>query len=189
MVKQPVGAGIVGKKAGIMSRPGVGPVSYTHLDVYKRQRIDPTAIQSNMATATASYKNAVKNKERYERLVEAGAISQKPYEDVALNVENARANLTSIQQQMKYTVVNSPMSGIIGEVKVEQGSFATVGMQLGTVVDISSLKMILKVPEEDVIKLKKGQPVSIQTDVYPDHTFKGNITLISVCLLYTSRCV
>ena len=143
-------------------------------------RIDPTAIQSNMATATASYKNAVKNKERYERLVEAGAISQKQYEDVALNVENARANLTSIQQQMKYTVVNSPMSGIIGEVKVEQGSFATVGMQLGTVVDISSLKMILKVPEEDVIKLKKGQPVSIQTDVYPDHTFKGNITLISV---------
>lgn len=143
-------------------------------------RIDPTAIQSNLATATASYNNAVKNKERYERLVEAGAISQKQYEDVALNVENTRASLTGIQQQMKYTVVNSPMSGIIGEVKVEQGSFATVGMQLGTVVDISSLKMILKVPEEDVIKLKRGQPVSIQTDVYPDHTFKGTITLISV---------
>jgi membrane fusion protein, multidrug efflux system len=143
-------------------------------------RIDPTAIQSNLATATASYNNAVKNKERYERLVEAGAISQKQYEDVALNVENARANLTSIQQQMKYTVVHSPMSGIIGEVKVEQGSFATMGMQLGTVVDISSLKMVLKVPEEDVIKLKKGQPVSIQTDVYPDHTFQGKVTLISV---------
>ena len=143
-------------------------------------RIDPTAIQSNMATATASYNNAVKNRERYERLVEAGAISQKQYEDVALNVENARANLTGIQQQMKYTVVNSPMSGIIGEVKVEQGSFATMGMQIGTVVDISSLKMVVKVPEEDVIKLKKGQPVSILTDVYPDHTFKGNITLVSV---------
>ncbi len=143
-------------------------------------RLDPTTIQSNLATATASYNNAVKNKERYERLVQAGAISQKQYEDVALNVENARANLTSIQQQMKYTVVNSPMSGIIGEVKVEQGSFATMGMQLGTVVDISSLKMVLKVPEEDVIKLKKGQPVSILTDVYPDHTFNGTITLISV---------
>jgi len=143
-------------------------------------RIDPTAIQSNMATATASYNNAVKNKERYERLVQAGAISQKQYEDVALNVENARANLTSIEQQMKYTVVHSPMSGVVGEVKVEQGSFATMGMQLGNVVDISSLKMVLKVPEEDVIKLKKGQPVSIQTDVYPDHTFNGTITLISV---------
>jgi membrane fusion protein, multidrug efflux system len=143
-------------------------------------RLDPTAIQSNLATATASYNNAVKNKERYERLVQAGAISQKQYEDVALNVENAKASLTGIQQQMKYTVVNSPMSGVIGEVKVEQGSFATMGMQLGTVVDISSLKMVVKVPEEDVIKLRKGQPVSIQTDVYPDHTFNGRVTLISV---------
>ncbi|MCJ8163450.1 efflux RND transporter periplasmic adaptor subunit [Pontibacter sp. E15-1] len=143
-------------------------------------RIDPTAIQSNLATARASYNNAVKNKERYERLVQAGAISQKQYEDVALNVENARANLTGIEQQMKYAVVYAPMSGIVGEVKVEQGSFATTGMQLGNVIDISKLKMVLKVPEEDVIKVKEGQPVKIITEVYPNHTFTGNITLISV---------
>lgn len=143
-------------------------------------RLDPTTIQSNLATAKASYNNAVKNSERYERLVKAGAISQKQYEDVALNVENVRADVAAIQQQMKYTIIRSPMSGIIGEVKVEQGSFATLGMQIGTVVDISRLKMVLKVPEEDVIKLKQGQSVTIKTDVYPDHLFKGNITLISV---------
>lgn len=143
-------------------------------------RIDPTTLKSNLMTAQAAYNNAVKNKERYERLVNAGAISQKQYEDIALNVNNERANVSAIQQQMKYTVVNSPMSGIVGEVKVEQGSFATLGMQLGNVVDVSRLKMVLKVPEEDVIKLRKGQPVTIQTDVYPDHNFTGNITLISV---------
>lgn len=143
-------------------------------------RIDPTAIRSNLASAEASFNNAVKNKERYERLVEAGAISQKLYEDVALSVDNAQANVTSIKQQMKYTVVNSPMSGIVGEVKVEQGSFATMGMQLGSVVDVSKLKMVLKVPEEDVIKVRRGQPVTIETDVYPGQTFKGNITLIGV---------
>lgn len=143
-------------------------------------RIDPTTIQSNLSTAQASYNNAVKNKERYERLVTAGAISQKQYEDIALNVENERANVSAIQQQMKYTVVHAPMSGIVSEVKVEQGSFATMGMQIGNVVDISKLKMVLKIPEEDVIKLKKGQPVKIQTDVYPDHIFNGTITLISV---------
>ena len=143
-------------------------------------RIDPTTLQSNLTTAKASYNNAVKNKERYERLVTAGAISQKQYEDIALNVNNERANMSAIQQQMKYTVVRSPMSGIVGEVKVEQGSFATLGMQLGNVVDVSKLKMVLKVPEEDVIKLRKGQPVKIMTDVYPEHEFSGNISLISV---------
>ncbi len=88
--------------------------------------------------------------------------------------------MAAIQQQMKYTVVRSPMSGIVGEVKVERGSFATLGMQLGNVVDVSKLKMVLKVPEEEVIKLRKGQPVKIVTDVYPDHEFSGNVSLISV---------
>jgi membrane fusion protein, multidrug efflux system len=143
-------------------------------------RIDPTSIQSNLATAQASYNNAVKNKERYQRLAEAGAISQKAYEDVALSVENARANVKSIEQQMKYTIIHSPMSGIVSTVKVERGSFATPGMQLGSVVDVSRLKMVVKVDEQSVVKLKEGQPVSIKTEVYPDQVFNGTISLISV---------
>lgn len=142
--------------------------------------IDPTSIQSSLATAKATYNNAVKNKERYQRLAEAGAISQKQYEDVALNVENAKTNVQSIQQQMKYTIIRSPMSGVVSKVKVERGSFASPGMELGSVVDISRLKMVVKVDEQNVIKLKKGQPVSIKTEVYPDQVFKGTISLISV---------
>lgn len=143
-------------------------------------RIDPTSLLSNLATAQATYNNAVKNMDRYQRLVAAGAISQKQYEDVSLNVESARANVNSIKQQMKYTIVRSPMSGIVGNVKVERGSFATLGMQLGNIVDVSKLKMVLKVSESDVIKLKTGLPVAIKTEVYPDQVFNGNITLISV---------
>ncbi|MBS1644831.1 MAG: efflux RND transporter periplasmic adaptor subunit [Bacteroidetes bacterium] len=142
--------------------------------------IDPTSVKSNLASAQATYNNAVKNKERYQRLAEAGALSQKQYEDVALNVENALTNMRNIQQQMKYTIIRSPMSGVVSEVKVEQGSFATPGMELGSVVDISSLKMVFQVAEQDVVKLKKGQPVVVTTDVYPGHEFNGNISLISV---------
>lgn len=143
-------------------------------------RIDPTSIQSSLASAKATYNNSVKNKERYQRLAEAGAISQKQYEDVALNVENARTNVQNIQQQMKYTIIRSPMSGVVSKVKVERGSFATPGMELGSVVDISRLKMVVKVDEQNVIKLKKGQPVAIKTEVYPDQIFNGSISLISV---------
>ncbi len=143
-------------------------------------RIDPTAIQSSLATANAALKKAIKDKERYERLVAAGAISQKQYEDIALTVDNENAHLAGIEQQMKYTIIRSPMSGTVGEVNVEKGSFATVGMNIGSVIDVSKLKMVVNVSEADVVKLKKGQPVQIKTEVYPDHIFKGNITLISV---------
>ncbi len=143
-------------------------------------RIDPTAIQSNLATANAALQKAIKDKERYQRLVTAGAISQKQYEDVALTVDNERASLAGVQQQMKYTIIRSPMSGTVSEVSVEKGSFTTVGMKIGSVIDVSKLKMVIKVSESDVVRIKKGQPVEIKTDVYPDHVFKGNITLIGV---------
>lgn len=143
-------------------------------------RIDPTSLQSSLAAAQATYNNALKNKERYQRLAEAGAISQKQYEDIALNVERARTDVRNIQQQMKYTIIRSPMSGFVSEVKVERGSFASPGMQLGSVVDISKLKMVVRVDAQDVIKLKKGQSVSIKTEVYPEHEFVGTISLISV---------
>ncbi|MEI9910583.1 MAG: efflux RND transporter periplasmic adaptor subunit [Bacteroidota bacterium] len=143
-------------------------------------RIDPTAIQSNLSTAHASLNKAIKDKERYERLAAAGAISQKQYEDIALTVDNARANLTGIQQQMKYTIIRSPLSGTVSEVKVERGSFATVGSKIGTVVDVSKLKMVIQLPEADVIKIKEGQAVQIRTEIYPDHVFNGNISLIGV---------
>ncbi len=143
-------------------------------------RIDPTSLQSSLASAQATYNNAIKNKERYERLADAGAISLKQYEDVALNVEKAHTDMKNIQQQMKYTIIHSPMSGFVSKVKVEQGSFASPGMELGSVVDISTLKMVVKVDEQDVIKLKKGQAVSIKTEVYPNHEFSGTISLISV---------
>lgn len=143
-------------------------------------KIDDTNIQSQLAMTTASMEKAKKDVERYERLVKAGAISQQQYEEVKLGYQNAQSNVTSIEQQLKYTTAHSPMSGVIKELKVEQGSFATPGATIATIVDINQLKMVVKVGEQDIIKVKRGQKVEITTDVYPDETFKGKVKLISV---------
>ncbi|MBK8503796.1 MAG: efflux RND transporter periplasmic adaptor subunit [Saprospiraceae bacterium] len=142
--------------------------------------IDDTGVQSQLATAKASMDKAKKDVERYERLVKAGAVSQLQLEDVKLNLQNMETNVTAVEQQLKYTTVKSPMTGIVKKVKVEEGSFATPGAVIATVVDISSLKMVVKVPETDIMKVRRGQPVEIQTEVYPDKVFKGSVSLISV---------
>jgi RND family efflux transporter MFP subunit len=143
-------------------------------------KIDDTSIQSQLATARAALEKAKKDVERFERLVKAGAVSQLQYEDVKLNMENARTNVTAIEQQLKYTTVRAPMTGIVKEVNVEAGSFATPGAPIASVVDVSRLKMVVKVPETEIIKIEKGQKVDIRTEVYPDHTFTGRVSLISV---------
>lgn len=143
-------------------------------------KIDDTSVQSQLATAKSSLEKAKKDVERYERLVQAGAVSQLQYEDVKLNMENAKTNVTAIEQQLKYTTVRSPMTGTVKELKVEEGSFATPGASIATVLDVSRLKMVVKVPETEIVKIKEGQKVDILTEVYPDHVFTGRVSLISV---------
>lgn len=142
--------------------------------------IDNTSIQAQLNTADVSLEKARKDVERYARLLHAGAISQQQYEDVRLGLANAEANLTSIRQQLNYTSVSSPMTGYIKEIKVEEGSFASPGFPIATVVDISQLKLVVKVSETDIIKIRKGQKVKILTEVYPDYVFEGLINLISI---------
>ena len=116
----------------------------------------------------------------YQRLFKAGAISASQLKDIELAKINAETNITTIEQQLNYNTASSPISGIIKTVMVEKGSFAGPGSQLATVVDVSRLKMIIKVSEEDVVKVRKGQRVEIIADVYPDHTFVGRVDIIGI---------
>lgn len=143
-------------------------------------KIDDTAIQAQLNSIRATVAKAKKDVERYERLSKAGAISQQQYEEVKLNYQSTQANLTNIEQQLKYSTARSPMAGIIKEIKVEEGSFASAGTLIATVVDIDKLKMVVKVGEQEVIKIKNGQSVEITTEVYPNTIFEGKVTLISV---------
>lgn len=143
-------------------------------------RIDDTNIQAQLRTAIASREKAQKDVERYERLVNAGAISQQQYEEVKLGYQNAQANVTAVEQQLKYTTARSPMSGIVKELSVEQGSFVSPGSSIASVVDIGQLKMVVRVDEQDIIRIQKGQTVAISTDVYPEKTFRGTVELIGL---------
>lgn len=58
------------------------------------------------------------------------------------------------------------MIGIVKDVNLEEGSFVMFGIVIVSVVDISCLKMVIKVLEMDIVKVKKGQYVQIIIEVY-----------------------
>ena len=142
--------------------------------------IDDATIQSQLRTAQSSLEKAKKDVERYKNLLDVGAISQTQYEEVQLGMQSQQSNITALEQQIKYTSARAPMSGVVKEVMLEEGSFANAGMQIATIVDISKLNMVVKVDEKDVVKVKPNQKVQIETEVYHNHTFTGRITQIGV---------
>jgi len=142
--------------------------------------IDDAAVQAQLVTARASLQKAQKDVERYKNLLDVGAISQTQYEEVQLGMQNQASNLTTIQEQLKYSTAKSPMSGVVKELILEEGSFANPGTQIATIVDINNLNLIVKMDEKDVVKVKNRQKVNITTEVYPDVKFSGRINQIAV---------
>lgn len=143
-------------------------------------KIDDTSIQSQLSTAKAALQKSKKDLERYEILLSVGAISQTQYEEIELSVQNNLTNLTSIESQLKYTTVNAPMSGVISEIILEEGSFASPGTEIARIVDVGRLNLIVTVDETNVPKIKEKEQVKITTEVYPDHVIQGRIIQVGV---------
>ncbi len=143
-------------------------------------KIDAVSLNSQLASARASYAKTEKDVSRYERLEKAGAVSKSQLEDVRIQLENSRANIAQINQQLSFTTVKSPIDGVINTLMVEQTSFVMPGNEIAEIVQIDRLKLIVNVSESDLAKIKEGQEVKIKTDVFPLKEFTGKVSNISV---------
>ncbi|MGA7293956.1 MAG: efflux RND transporter periplasmic adaptor subunit [Terriglobales bacterium] len=101
-------------------------------------------------------------------------------------LEQDRANLKQLEEQLSYTTIESPLDGIVLSRDVEVGdavssilvlgSSATLVMTLG---DTSSVYVKGKVDESDIGKVYLGQPARIKVESFKDKTFTGKVTKIS----------
>jgi RND family efflux transporter MFP subunit len=143
-------------------------------------KIDAVSLSSQLSSANSAFTKAAKDVERYERLLKVGAVSQSALEDVRIQRENARANIAQINQQLSFTVVKSPINGVVNKLMVEETSFVMPGNNIAEIVQVDRLKITVNVAEDNLSKIKKNQAVTIKTDVYPLETFKGKVSNISV---------
>jgi len=142
-------------------------------------KIDDASLQAQHTSAHASYEKAKKDLERYEKLETTGSVSKQQIEEVALAVRNEEANLEAINQQLRFTNVQSPISGFINQILVEEGEFVMSGTKVVEVINVSELKFTLMVSESDLSFVKEGLEVSISTDVHPLKSYLGKVGHIS----------
>lgn len=143
-------------------------------------QINNAALQSQLITAEAVLANAIKDAKRFENAQTVGATTKMQVEQAQLAIENAQTNISSIKEQMKFYTITAPMSGYINKLHIEQGSYVMPGTQVLDIVDIGTLKLIVKVDETLVPMIKLGRTVPITTDVFPGKKYSGTVTNIGL---------
>lgn len=75
--------------------------------------------------------------------------------------------------------VESPLAGIVGRVYVDIGSNVTPQTPVALVANMSSVRIILDLPEKYLPRISLGNKAAIRVDAYPDKEFKGTVTEMS----------
>ena len=90
-------------------------------------------------------------------------------------VEQRRAQMNQAELNLSYTLIRSPVTGIIGKKSVEVGQNVSIGQELLTVVPLDDIWVTANFKETQLAHMRPGQPVEIKVDAY-GRAWKGRVT-------------
>ncbi|NGZ59618.1 MAG: efflux RND transporter periplasmic adaptor subunit [Nitrospira sp. LK265] len=149
--------------------------------------------RSNVARSKADLAQRKRELDRVQSLLPQQFVSQNDV-DVALTnfqsaeaqvrvtvaqVKQAEAALNAAELELKYTVIRSPVDGIVVARNVEVGqtvasSFATPNLFL-IALDLTKMQVDTNVSESDIGGMTEGKGAMFTVDAYPGSTFTGII--------------
>jgi HlyD family secretion protein len=131
---------------------------------------DRVETQQNMDLARSNYAIAVASVSGAEAGV-VQAKAQVTQKEAAVAV--ARANLA-------YTVIRSPIDGIVVARNVDVGQTVAASLQAPTIFtiaqDLTHMQLYAKTDESDVGRIKTRQPVTFKVDAFPKELFHGTVS-------------
>ena len=91
----------------------------------------------------------------------------------------AEVALQTAMQHLKDTQIRSPISGVVVERNVEVGQSVAPGAPLLRILDQSTLKADINLPESDFARIAAGTPAVIQVDAFQGQQFSGKVMLVN----------
>ena len=172
---------------GIVEEREATAVSFTSMGVVKMllvsegQRVSkgqPLAKQDSeqarnmLVAASAQMRQANDALERYKMLHDAGSLPEIQWVEVQSKVEQAKAQLEIAQKNLDDCQLVAPVSGIIGKVMVKAGETAMPSQAVVSILDISSVKVKVSIPEAEIAAIDGHTASTIKVDAIGS-TFEG----------------
>ena len=155
-------------------------------------RIETRTLDDARQSAMSAERNAEnqlavarREMERTDTLVKAGALAARDLDIARQNVTaaeaqlaDAKSRLASADRQLADTVVRAPIDGLIAKRPVNTGDVVSVGAELFTIIEPSSMRLEASVPADDLSFLRIGAKVAFTVRGY-EKPFEGRITMIA----------
>ena len=159
-------------------------------------RLQLKQAEAGVAVAEASYADALRNKERMDRLIKENAVSEMQREKIQLafdaaaaQLEQARAGLDLAQHALDVSLMTAPFAGVIASKNAEVGDVINPmmgGFGAGgaggvlTLMDYSRIKVVVAVSSQDIARVRKGQEAVLRVASLPGREFRGEVRAVNL---------
>jgi RND family efflux transporter MFP subunit len=150
-------------------------------------QLDDALVQQNIKQLETQIAFAKNIYERQKNLWNDGIGTEVQYLTAKNNVEGLEKQMSIVKEQLSTTRVISEVSGVVEAVNIRVGeSFTGNPMTSITIVNPSSLKATVDVPENYISRIRKGMPVVVEV---PDinKSFTTSISHIGELINQTNR--
>jgi RND family efflux transporter MFP subunit len=141
-------------------------------------RIGTDMLEASLAEADAGLVAAEANYAKTKELFDPQAV---PQELVAATstFKQAEARVMQAKLRVERSIIESPVSGVAISREIEAGEVVPPGSLLTVIHDVSRLKAVTGIPEDDISHFRAGGEAGIEVDAYPGREFTGRIHFLS----------
>ena len=147
------------------------------------------ASAANVANISASLDLAKANEARMKALLEREYVSRQEYDQALQTLRSAQAQLAQAKAaadkdrvNLNYTVITSPVSGVVVARLVDLGQTVAASFQTPTLIqiarDLSKMAIDTSFAEADIGNIREGQKVRFTVDAFPNRNFQGEVKQI-----------
>ena len=144
---------------------------------------------ANLNSANASLRLAETKEARTRSLVGKGFISQAELDTAVKELEAAQAQVELVKAQvsrdrtnLQYTVIRSPISGIVVARNVELGQTVAASFNTPTLFqiakDLAQMQIDTSIAEADIGGIKEGLAARFRVDAFPGQFFRGVVNQV-----------
>jgi membrane fusion protein (multidrug efflux system) len=127
------------------------------------------------ARANFALENTTFNRLEAIRKVEKSAVTDQDLDLARAKRDMAEATLKKLQTMLEYTEIRAPFDGYVTERFVDPGAFIQQG-KIVSMVDTSTVRVLVDVPESEVRFASAGTPAEIHFDALPGKSILSKIS-------------
>ncbi|MFA7350715.1 MAG: efflux RND transporter periplasmic adaptor subunit [Methylotenera sp.] len=156
--------------------------------------------QGNVRNVQASVELAQANEARMRTLFAQEYVSKQELDQSVQALKSARAQLDTARGQLlrdqtnqSYSVIRSPVSGVVVDRVVDVGQTVAASFQTPTLIkiaqDLSKMQIDSSFAEADIGNIKVGQTAKFSVDAFPNRSFEGVVKQLRLNPTVTSNVV